>query len=111
MESGMVDRREHRRTEVSFETHVFVRGRLPTLLPCNVLDISSGGAKVQIGVPYALPRQVFLLRDERENIYECETVWQDEQTAGLAFVDLCARAKRDELLEEIETAEIVDWPS
>jgi hypothetical protein len=111
MESGMIDRREHRRTEVAFETCVFVRRRSPTLIPCNVLDLSAGGAKVQIGVPYALPRQVFLLRDERENIYECETVWQDEQTAGLAFVDLCARAKRDELLKEIETAEIVDWPS
>ena len=103
----MVDRREHGRKEVSIEMRLLVRGETPTIIPCRVVDISQSGAKVRIDVRYRLPRNVFLVRNENENIYECETAWQIEQTAGLTFVGPCARGKHQDLLREIAIAEPV----
>ena len=103
----MFDRRQHARREVSIEAQLFLRGQRPSIVPCEVVDLSEGGARVQIEIPCLLPPQVFLMMYERENIYECETAWQDEQQAGVMFVDLYAHARRQNLLKEIETAETV----
>ena len=105
---GVFDRRKHARGETSIEAQLFLRGDQPKLIPCSIVDLSQGGVKIQLEVSLPLPSRVFLLTDGGENLYECEAVWQDEQSAGLMFVDLYARAKRQQLLEEIATAELVD---
>lgn len=80
---------------------------VPTIIPCRIVDVSETGAKIKLPVPYHLPPRVYLLRDEKESIYECGTVWQVGQEAGLAFVERCGWAKHDELLKELETARIL----
>ena len=104
----MPDRRVHPRRQVSIETRLFLRGVRPTIIPCQIVDVSKTGAKVQIDGHYRLPPRLFLLRDENECMYECRTVWQVDRAAGLEFVELCGWAKHDELLREIKTARILD---
>lgn len=102
-----MDQRKHARRTVSIEARLFWRGEGPAILPCMIVDISEDGARIRAHFPSPLPTLVFLVKDESEIIYECETVWQQDGTAGLMFVNLCAYSQRSELLKEIETAEIV----
>ena len=104
----MRDQRRHAREKVSIEAHLFLRGEKPTAIPCRVVDLSEGGARVKVAVRYGLPSQVFLVKDEGEIIYECETIWQKNQKAGLMFLDLCAHSKLRQLREEIGRAEVID---
>jgi hypothetical protein len=102
-----VDLRKHARRTVSIEARLFWRGEILSILPCRIVEISEKGARVRAHFPSDLPSLVFLLKDECEIIYECETVWQQDGTAGLMFVNLHADSQRQKLLKEIETAEIV----
>ena len=104
----MPDRRVHPRKQASIQTRLFLRTEKPTIIPCQIVNVSEGGAKVEIGVHYRLPARVFLLRDENENMYECRTIWQIDRAAGLAFVERCGWARHDELLNEIRAARILD---
>lgn len=104
----MDDRRKHKRTEILLEARLYIRDDIRMIVPCTITDISEGGARVDLRGDLILPPRVFLLKDEDENIYECETMWRNAQAAGLMFVDLCARAKRLELLEEIRAVENAD---
>jgi hypothetical protein len=96
--------RKHRRRTVSIKARLFWRGERCSILPCRIAEISEGGATIQAHLPSPLPPKVFLVNDESEIIYECETVWQEGGTAGLMFVNLGAYSERQELLKEIETA-------
>jgi hypothetical protein len=73
-----------------------------------VVDLSQGGARIKTRVPYDLPSHVFLVKDEGEIIYECETIWQKNQKAGLMFLDLCGHAKLQQLQDEMWRAEVLD---
>ena len=107
----MANRRKHVRREVSLDAHLFLRGETPRLIPCKVLDLSEGGAKIRMASPYPLPPRIFLVKAQGEIIYECEIAWLKEETAGLMFLDLCAHEKHHELLEEIKAAETVSSAS
>jgi hypothetical protein len=105
------EQRAHPRREVSIETRLFLRGVLrsevPTIIPCRIVDASESGARIELDVQHRLPPRVYLLRDEKESMYECRTVWQVGQAAGLVFVERCGWAKHDELLKELGTARIL----
>jgi hypothetical protein len=101
--------RAHVRREVSLEARIIVRGKVLRVIPCKILDLSEGGAKVQLDAPFLLPPEFFLLENASENLYECELRWQNE-TAGLMFIDICSRAKRKALIEEIEAAMALGRP-
>ena len=103
----MDDRREHVRDQVSIKACLLLRDEKPKIITCRIIDISEGGAKVELAVIHPLPPQVFLVKDEDEIIYECEPAWQNGQLGGLMFLDLCAGAKRQELLEDLLIAETV----
>ena len=108
----MPEARLHPRREVSIETRLFLpgllRGEPGTILPCRIVDVSKSGARVFVEARYRLPHRIFILRGQDENSYECRTVWQNGQTAGLQFTELCSRAKHQELLREIKAAEVVE---
>jgi hypothetical protein len=106
----MFNRRKHALRTVCIAAQLFWRGDKPLVLACKIVDFSAGGARIRAHFPTSLPLQVFLVKDEGENIYECETIWQEPGAAGLMFVDLCARSKQQELLKEIATAEIIYPP-
>jgi hypothetical protein len=102
-----VDLRKHARRTVSIAARLFWRGERGSTLPCKIVDFSEGGGRIRAHFPVPLPPLVFLVKDEGEVIYECETVWQQDGTAGLMFVSSCPYSQRQEFLKEIETAEIV----
>ena len=79
-------------------------------MPCKVLDIFGRMvARVKTAVPCTLPLRGFShIKDEAEIICECETVWQKRNTAGLMFLDLCARAKLQGVLDDMRGAQILD---
>jgi hypothetical protein len=106
----MFDRREHPRRTVSIDAHLFWRDEQPSILACKIVDLSEVGARIRAHFLLPLPSQVFLIKDEGENIYECETIWQQPGTAGLTFLDLCSGSKRQDLLNEIKTAQIIYPP-
>ena len=101
MELVVGDKRRYARKKVSIEANLFILGEKGTAIPCKVVDLSRGGAQVKIAVPDTLPPEVFLIKDEAHTIYECETVWQKKQAAGLMFRDLCAHSKLQRLLDEM----------
>jgi hypothetical protein len=106
------EHRLHPRREVSIETRLFLPGisrhEAAIIIPCRIVDVSKAGARVLVKARYRLPRRVFLLRGEDENSYECRMSWQDGQSAGLQFAELCSRARHQELLKEMKTAQIVE---
>ena len=84
---------------------LLVSGEKPSLIPCRIEDISESGARIRVEVFYVLPNRVFLVTDEGDTIYECNTAWQRAQEAGLMYVDLCTHDKRQALLHEMAIAE------
>jgi hypothetical protein len=102
-----VNHRQHARRTVSIAARLFWRDEGRLILPCMIVDISQGGARIRAHFPSALPPLVYLAEDESEAIYECAPVWQQDGTAGLRFVNLCGTSQQRELLREMETAEIV----
>jgi hypothetical protein len=107
----MISRRKHVRKDVVIAAHLLVRDEKPRIARCTVVDISEGGARIQLDTAFPLPSRVFLVKDEGEIIYECEPAWQREQMAGLMFLDLCAGLKRQEVLQDVEGAQKAASPS
>jgi len=107
----MDDRREQVREQVSINACLLLRGEMLKIIACRIIDISEGGAKIELSVAHPLPPQVFLVKDEGEIIYECEPAWQNGQVGGLMFRDLCAGAKRKELLDDMLIAETMRSPA
>jgi hypothetical protein len=81
------------------------------MIPCQMLDLSKGGAKVQIKVAFTLPPKLFLLNDESEDLYECETRWQNEDAAGLMFIDACNHSKYKKIMEKCADAVVIEPPT
>lgn len=104
----MRDQRQHARREVSIETRLFLPSVNPKIIGCRLLDISEGGARIEVDVKYKLPSEVFILRAEYENMYECQTAWQEGRTAGLKFLHVCTREQQLTVMEAMKTAQIVD---
>jgi PilZ domain len=57
-------------------------------VPCVILDISNGGARLAIGHPSAeIPRTFTLvLYKDRSALRECELVWLDRRHVGVKFI-------------------------
>lgn len=58
------------------------------LVRCVILDLSSGGARLAIGLPTAeIPRTFTLvLYRDRSALRECEVVWMGRRNIGVKFV-------------------------
>jgi hypothetical protein len=98
------------RETVSIRAILILRAEVFIMIPCQMLDLSKGGAKVQIKASYTLPAKLFLLNDESEDLYECETRWQNEDTAGLMFIDVCTSSKYKEMMERCADAVVIEPP-
>jgi len=53
---------------------------------CTILDISEGGAKLQIPEVDIIPVEFKLYVPETDQIYSCEVVWREGIYLGLQFV-------------------------
>ena len=96
--------RAHVREKVDIAARLIMGGERFIIIPCRIVDRSDGGMKVEMKVSHPLPNKIFLLGDNSEDLYECETRWQNEEMAGLMLIDLCLRSKRKEILAKAEEA-------
>ncbi len=69
-------------------------------IDCLIIDLSIGGAKVELLEMRQLPIQILLFENLRQNIYECRVKWQDKQKAGLSFVDIYSKSARRALIDD-----------
>jgi hypothetical protein len=104
----MRDLRQHARQEVSIETRLFLPCVNPKVIACRILDVSAGGAKIEMDIHYLLPPQLVLLRGEHENMYECQVAWQDGRKAGLKFLYLCPWPTHQAIMTDMKRARIID---
>lgn len=59
----------------------------PTPVPCVVLDISTGGARLDVHHSAEIPQRFRLVIDLEGTERTCEVVWRRENSVGLRFID------------------------
>lgn len=92
--------RAHPRHIVSIGGKLIVQAKEPLTIPCRILDLSDGGAKVKMDTSEGLPAKLLLYESYQQNIYECSVRWQQEDIAGLMFIDICPKHTRLRLIAE-----------
>ncbi|MGE0628103.1 MAG: PilZ domain-containing protein [Hyphomicrobiaceae bacterium] len=71
-------------------------------LPCQVQDLSIGGARVAIhDWRHPLPELLQLVELKEQNVFEAQVRWQRGGEAGLLFVDVCGPSKRREIIGQL----------
>jgi hypothetical protein len=68
---------------------------------CLIIDLSLGGAKIELDKDWLLPDELLLFESHQENIYECSVRWKDGRTVGLSFLDQLNLSARRALIEEV----------
>jgi PilZ domain-containing protein len=82
--SARAERRRNRRRQTSLLATVnYAR----VLLPCFVVDVSRGGARIKLLEAGALPRGPAVLECARLGTLAAELVWQKGLFAGLQFAE------------------------
>lgn len=95
-------RRASLRHDVSVRGAVIVKvGDATRTAGCLILDLSLGGAKVELDEDGPLPDKVLLYESHRENVYECSIRWRDGRSVGLSFLDQIALSERRALISEV----------
>ncbi|MBL8702317.1 MAG: PilZ domain-containing protein [Alphaproteobacteria bacterium] len=77
-----VDRRRHRRVGTRLDACLDGGGQL---VPCVIVDVSSGGAQVLAELPADIDR--VRLDIEAFGTFECRVVWATDTRAGLEFLE------------------------
>jgi hypothetical protein len=77
------DIRAHKRQRVSWDATLHQDGRA---WGCKVVDVSPGGAKIRIDERLTIDSRVMLTIDRRGD-FAGEVRWQDENSAGLRFLE------------------------
>jgi PilZ domain len=80
---GVKEIREHQRKWVSWDATLQQDGRT---WECKVIEISPGGTRIKIGESLTITSQV-MLTIERLGNFPGEVRWQDEDCAGISFLE------------------------
>jgi hypothetical protein len=99
--------RAHEREEVDIAARVIVPAERLTIIHCRIVDRSEGGIRVEMAAACPLPAKIFVIGDEDDALYECETRWQTDTTAGLMLIDVCMYSMRRALLAKVASAMVL----
>ena len=78
------ERRKHTRRTVRYKAWIDVSA--DEMIDCELVDISEGGAKVQVNDRAQVPNHfVLLLSRQGSPQRPCRVVWRDEQHIGVQF--------------------------
>ncbi|NKB54531.1 MAG: hypothetical protein GKR97_20390 [Rhizobiaceae bacterium] len=80
------ERRKFERLPVEIGANA-IMANSETSFDCTILDLSEGGAKVEIPEIDIIPVQFMLYVPETDQIYACKVVWRKDAFLGLQFVD------------------------
>jgi hypothetical protein len=98
----MFQRRASLRHNVSLRGAVIVgAGDTARSLGCVIVDLSLGGARVELDEDCELPERVHLYEADCHNVYECTVRWRQGRLVGLGFVDLVTMAARRKLISKV----------
>jgi hypothetical protein len=83
--SNHADLRKKRRQEFHYNARIQISREAP-LVPCAIVDISEGGARLSLEADEPLPEAFILLltRNGRTSRH-CRVVWRDGHTLGVEF--------------------------
>jgi len=96
----VVRRRLNVRKKVSIKGKVIFVAGMSQTVDSMIVDLSPGGARVELCEDYVLPDEVLLFEANNQNVFECVVRWRKDRSAGLNFVDYCSKAVRLALLED-----------
>lgn len=79
------DRRSHPRQRTVRAAITRFEGLLSPI-PCVMLDISRGGARLHLHNPHEVPDQFQLHLESENSLHKCEVVWRSANEIGVKFV-------------------------
>jgi hypothetical protein len=78
------DRRKHARRAVRYKAWIDIRDS--GMIDCQLVDISEGGAKVEVSDPIIVPdRFVLLFSRQGSPQRPCKVVWRHDRHIGVQF--------------------------
>ncbi len=80
-----IDRREHPREDTSLRARVFYGQGMAHWADCTIVDLSKGGARLQISAIYPLPPRFVVLQLNGGMVYDVRTRWRRGDMTGVAF--------------------------
>jgi hypothetical protein len=86
--TGAEKRIEHRRKMLKGGTVFFNKGY--SSLECVVRDITSAGARIQMGETFGMPSRVMLSIAGEENKFEATVRWRNSRNIGLSLAPMAA---------------------
>jgi hypothetical protein len=81
------DRREHPREVVNLRARALYGPKRELWADCTIVDLSKGGAKLQISEIYPLPGRFRLMQVKGGIVYEARLRWRRGDLTGVAFDD------------------------
>lgn len=79
------DRREHPREQTNLRGRVFYGQGMAHWADCTIVDLSKGGARVQISSIYPLPSRFVLLQLLGGVVYDVRVRWRRGDMTGVSF--------------------------
>jgi hypothetical protein len=95
-------RRATLRHEVSVRGAVIIQvGEASRSVGCRLIDLSLGGARIELDEDCILPEKVKLTENCRGTVHECSVRWRNGREAGLGFLNPATLSQRKALIEEL----------
>ena len=61
-------------------------------LSCTLLDVSEGGARIEVASPHRLPEEFSLiLAEDAANVRRCRIIWRADNEIGISYLEPYAR--------------------
>ena len=79
------DRREHPRELTSLRARVFYGKEMAHWADCSIVDLSKGGARLQISAIYPLPSRFVVLQLLGGVVYDVRVRWRRGDMTGVSF--------------------------
>ena len=102
-EQSWVEKRAHPREEV-LRPGVIVHGRSGRTVPCRIIDLSLGGARLLIEGDDVPDQGLTLIDQHAGTLNDCQVVWRRAKFAGVRFVPAAESAQRKAQLRELQRA-------
>lgn len=83
--SDYSDRREHPREPTNLRARVFYGHGMAHWADCTIVDLSKGGARLQISSIYPLPSRFVLLQLLGGVVYDVRVRWRRGDMTGVSF--------------------------
>ncbi len=80
-----IDRRESPREDTNLRARVFYGPGMAHWADCSIVDLSKGGARLQISSIYPLPPRFIVLQLQGGMAYDVRTRWRRGDMTGVAF--------------------------